>query len=251
MSNVDLTLTSKVLQVGELQKHILTSSLKNQKQSISKAIHAGIHDVRSPLCVIKPYINFLKRIDDQAKRNAILDKMDTSVQRIEKIISGLVEYTDLILLESPPPQSFLFEDAFKNTQIQLLELIKANDAQIKIDFSRASSICYPKIYLEKILFHTLDNAIKYQHPDRLPHVKVSTELKEEKVLLTIEDNGIGIQPEELEMLDVPFTKNKKDSTSVGLGLAKIKAMVGKNGGCYHIHSVPNKGTTIEIFLVSY
>lgn len=251
MNNVDLTLSTKVVQVGNLSNSLAPCSSKHDKQTLSKAIHDGIHDIRSPLCVIKPYIKFLKQIDDKEKMNSILDRMNLSVQKVESIIKGIVEYSDLILLDSPPSELVHLKDIFRYAESQLVELMQDTNAKIEIDYGDVQTISYPKVYLQKVILCLLENAIKYKHPNRTPLVKVVCQKVNEKVLISIEDNGEGIEKEQLEMLGTPFTKNKKDSARVGLGLAMVKAIASKNGGFYKIHSVSGDGTNILLFLEPY
>lgn len=248
MSKVDMVF-SRVRQVNEN----IDSDFKCPKDAnneLSDIIHAGIHDVRSPLSVIKPYISFLKRIEDKDKRDAILDMMDLSVAKIEKIIKGLVNYTDVLLLESPDSEEFYFENILDEIKMDLNESIQETGTVILSDFSISPHINFPVSHFKTILFHLLDNAVKYRHSDRLPIIRIYTQRTKYNTILTFIDNGEGMDLENCkDELTKPFTKLKKNNNGVGLGLATVKALISKNGGEIYIKS-NSGGTTIQLILAN-
>jgi signal transduction histidine kinase len=64
------------------------------------------------------------------------------------------------------------------------------------------------------------------------------------IVLSVEDTGVGIPPEELPQIFDRFYKSK-DSRGTGLGLAIAKSLVRAHGGEISAHSIPGEGTTIR------
>ena len=92
----------------------------------------------------------------------------------------------------------------------------------------------------------LSNAIKYSPSGGAVVIEVNS--REENVLLTIKDNGIGIPPEEADKIFESFyrTKNALDLPGTGLGLAIVKRAVELHGGDIAAQSELNSGTTFRI-----
>jgi C4-dicarboxylate-specific signal transduction histidine kinase len=76
-------------------------------------------------------------------------------------------------------------------QQQFMEEIQQKNATISIEFN-VKDIYYPKIYLESILSNLLSNALRFTAKDRAPRIEIHTHLEQEGTLLTVKDNGLGI-----------------------------------------------------------
>ncbi len=104
--------------------------------------------------------------------------------------------------------------------------------------------------IKKVLVNLLSNAIKFTPQGG--RVTVSAEADDEAVTLKIVDTGIGIAPEDLPRLGVPFTQlesqlNKQYKGS-GLGLALAKSLTELHGGTLTLESVQGGGTTVSVRL---
>lgn len=104
--------------------------------------------------------------------------------------------------------------------------------------------------LYEVIFNLCDNAIKYNKPGG--NVKVSIAKKSGKVLLSVQDTGIGISPEHQDKVFERFYRvdksHSKQSGGTGLGLSIVKHAVQLHHGKIAIESEQNKGTTISVLL---
>ena len=100
-----------------------------------------------------------------------------------------------------------------------------------------------------MLLNLLSNAIKYNRPQG--RVIVSTELNEDVVRITVRDTGLGISPEMVERLFIPFDRLNIEATGIegtGLGLALSKNLTEAMGGSLSFDSTPGKGSEFTIQL---
>lgn len=121
--------------------------------------------------------------------------------------------------------------------------LEADDAIIEVD----------EMHFTNVIFNLLDNAVKYREEDRPLELKISTrDLPNDRLEITVADNGIGIRREDLKRIFDKFyrvsTGNLHDVKGFGLGLAYVQKMVHEFGGQITVESEINKGTKFIIIL---
>ena len=98
----------------------------------------------------------------------------------------------------------------------------------------------------------MDNAVKYRRPDVDLHLMVKTWNESDKLLISIEDNGIGIKKESLKKIFDKFyrvhTGNRHDVKGFGLGLAYVKKIITEHKGSIRAESELGVGTKFIIAL---
>ena len=119
-----------------------------------------------------------------------------------------------------------------------------------------SSVNVDEMHFTNVIFNLLDNAVKYRREDVPLKLTVSTRdintHNNERIAITISDNGIGMKREDLKKIFEKFyrvsTGNRHDVKGFGLGLAYVKKMVGELGGEINVESELNVGTKFIITL---
>jgi polar amino acid transport system substrate-binding protein len=102
---------------------------------------------------------------------------------------------------------------------------------------------------EQVIINLIQNACQAL-PDPQRGISVYTSYDEEKnrIMVKIQDEGMGIPPEALPHIMEPFFTTKRDSGGLGLGLSISSRIVKEHGGALTFISEPRKGTTAEIVL---
>ena len=119
-----------------------------------------------------------------------------------------------------------------------------------------STVNVDEMHFTNVVFNLLDNAVKYRREDVPLQLTVSTcnvNLHgEERISVTVADNGIGMKREDLKKIFEKFyrvsTGNRHDVKGFGLGLAYVKKIVGELGGEITVDSELNVGTKFTITL---
>jgi signal transduction histidine kinase len=120
------------------------------------------------------------------------------------------------------------------------------------DFYDCPRLRYNETYLLSILRNLVSNALKYRSPKRPLQLEITTGRSGPFVLLTVKDNGIGMDGKQVhEKLFKPFSRLSEQGEGKGLGLHLVKHMVEKNGGSIRVESTPNVGTTFRVYLKEY
>lgn len=110
-----------------------------------------------------------------------------------------------------------------------------------------------EMHFTNVIFNLLDNAVKYRSEERPLELTVaSRDLDDERLEISIEDNGIGIRRDDLKKIFDKFfrvsTGNRHDVKGFGLGLAYVKKIVTEFGGEISVESEFNFGTKFIIIL---
>ena len=130
---------------------------------------------------------------------------------------------------------------------------RTRDKQIKVNVKTQPALVKAEPQgLNQLIAIVLDNAIKYSNPKG--QINLSLVNKRQRAIMTIEDDGIGIPPDDLPHIFERFYRSKNVSTAkdrptgYGLGLPLAKDIVELNGGLIDVHSKEGQGTTVSITL---
>jgi NtrC-family two-component system sensor histidine kinase KinB len=108
------------------------------------------------------------------------------------------------------------------------------------------SIQADRAAMELMLDNLIDNALRHS---RAPHIRIGVEPRGHEVVLTIADDGIGIEREDLGRITQKFVRGRTAAAGgSGLGLAIVARIVADHRGRFTIDSVPGTGTTVTVFL---
>ncbi len=224
----------------------------NQLEDLSYMI---AHNLRGPANNIKMLSERLI-IDDNDPRaeEEVFTKDEAGTIIYESSISlsnslnALMELTQIKL-----NKNIAFNDCELTTFIgeitnQLQGIIYEKHAEIKLNLEVAS-VNYPKVYLESILYNLISNALKYSRKDVVPEIIIRSAMQEDKVVLTVKDNGLGIDLEKYG--DKVFVLNKvfhQGYDSKGVGLFLTKSQIESLGGTIEVRSKVNEGCEFIVTL---
>jgi signal transduction histidine kinase len=97
--------------------------------------------------------------------------------------------------------------------------------------------------LVQVLQNLVSNAIKFVPFDRIPEVKIWAEERGEWIRVWVEDNGIGVPPEDRERIFQPFERlTRIERSGVGLGLAIVKVAIERMNGRVGVESEVGVGS---------
>lgn len=138
--------------------------------------------------------------------------------------------------------------------VKELAALQAGTKSIRISSSVAGNI---QIYtdrqiLSNILLNLMSNAIKFTEPGGVISISASYSEDKQQILMTVKDNGVGIEPERLKMMmesqDSTSTEGTNREKGTGLGFLLAKELVLKLGGILTGESTPGQGSSFTISL---
>ena len=223
--------------------------LKIANEYLDNFVFMAAHDLRAPVANLISLVQLLE--DANPKDTRIVSRIGTSVERLESTLSGLIKILNIQQYGQDEAAMLSVEEVYRTITNRLDRQIEEAGAQLVTDFS-SGSFYYIAPYLESIIYNLLSNALKYRCEDRPLRVEVRTRTQEDFLVLTVADNGKGIDLERYqEKLFKPFERLTRQADGQGIGMHLVKTMVEKNGGYIHVESEPDQGTVFHIYLHTY
>ena len=227
---------------------------KKISQIKSDFINNMTHEFKTPLASISLAADSLLHPNTKADRETLeryvkiiqseKSKLNNQVERILEVASLKQDSLDI------PISGQNLSQLIVNSIEQLTLLIEKSKAQIKIEAPDSVLVKANNFHLTHVITNLIENGIKYSVDQPL----IEIELKEQQgeVILTIKDQGIGMDPHQIKKAFDNFyraqTGNIHNTKGFGLGLSYSKLVVEKMGGTISLESKKNLGTTVIIKL---
>jgi two-component system phosphate regulon sensor histidine kinase PhoR len=229
--------------------------LRQKKVSIMKTdfINNMTHEFKTPIATISLAVDsinspMIRSKPDKIKRYADIIKQENSrmLKQVEKVLNiAQLDKQDFDLKLSPVNINDLVNQAVEHSALKVNQrggvikaILRAKQPVIRGDENHISNVIH----------NLLDNANKYS-PDK-PIITLTTEDHKDGVMLSIEDQGIGISKDELKRIFEKFyrvsTGNLHDVKGFGLGLSYVKAIMDAHKGKVDVVSDPGKGSKFTL-----
>jgi PAS domain S-box-containing protein len=228
-----------------------TASLENALAQMEEFSYSVSHDLRAPLRAIEAYTRFLAE-DHAAQLDAegqdFLAKISRNVSRMNRLINDVLALSRLaraeMTLRRIRLRSLIEEIIEQNPHFQ------SPAAEIKLEV--AHDLIGDEVSLSQAITNLLNNAVKFVRPGVKPVVRVWTEARGHEVRIWIEDNGIGIKPDQLGKLFGMFQRLSTTHAyeGTGIGLAIVRKAVERMGGSAGAESDGENGSRFWIQLKS-
>ena len=228
------------------QKILEQQIVRSQKMETFGTLAAGIaHEVGNPLTSISSIVQILHRstTDDFTKDK--LELVKNQINRITKIIRELVDFSR--------PSPHIVQDVEVNTVIkEALNIVQYGKKVRSITFTSnlqdqlpAVTVVYDQ--LVQVFLNILMNAVDACE-NRPSSISVTSQLKNDRVEVTMSDTGEGISEPNLQKIFDPFFTTKEAGKGTGLGLWVSLGIIKNFGGDIRVESELDKGTTFIVTL---
>lgn len=214
------------------------------------------HDLRTPLAIIQGYIETLQMKENELtpkQRSNYLNIINSSGERLSKLISQLFEYSKLEANQiQPQKEPFLISELANDVHRNYQGLAKQKNISLKLEMKPGIPLVFADISLvERAVQNLMDNALKFTPENG--EVIVSIVPKADEIEITIKDSGPGIQKENQALIFERYrqTKTGQQKEGAGLGLAIVKKIMELHNSSINVLSKPNEGTAFIFSLPIY
>lgn len=243
-NGVIITFVEITLRIRDLEDlHNLISAHETLLDTIS-------HDIKNPINNILLTIDSLKSdYPDQFINKPLLKIIENGVNNIHNIIN---EQT-ISRKQKHPYKAYnellRFENILEDVRLTLLDNINKSGAIITSELN-VPEITFSRRELRSIIYNLLNNAIKFKSPERKPEIFIRTIREDNFIILSIRDNGIGIDATKHEDIFSKYFRIEDSLEGSGIGLFLVKEFVTKARGKILVESQIDKGTEFKIYLKS-
>lgn len=223
----------------------LEQSLDAQKRFIADASH----ELKTPLTALGGMLEMLRRGADKnaQDRELAISTMEREVERMARLVADLLALSRAE--QTVTSEGMVSLNRMLDETAAYLRL-KAMEHRIEVECPPGLTIKAPQEGLERVLRNLVNNSAKYTQPGKL--IKLKAEMVGTDVRIVVEDEGIGIAPEDLERVFDRFYRadpaRSRGTGGTGLGLPIARALVESMDGTLHLESKLGEGTRAVVRL---
>lgn len=222
--------------------------IRAQNKSLLNFANIVSHNLRAYANNLEAMLTLYEEERDEEEKKQVFTYLKDISASFKSSVHNLTEIIEVQNLGTVPIQEVnLYEYVVKATDVLRSE-IKETNTYIQVKVSPFVYIEANPAYMESILLNFLSNAIKYRHPSRSPVIELSTMVIGNETVLSIKDNGIGIDLERHRRNMYGMYKTfHENSDATGIGLFISKYQVDSMGGHIGVESQVGSGTWFRIY----
>lgn len=227
--------------------------LENERRDLQKAnadldsfFYSTSHDLRSPIASILGLTYLAKYQVKDPEAVEIFEKIEGRIQKLDEVINDILNYSKnskRTLNVTPLNFNELLDEVIGTVRFA------KGAAAIHLDYVPSEKNVFngDKDRLMTILNNLIANAVKYHDLTKPhPYIKVTFQKSGGRVIITVQDNGTGIDPKHHTKIFDMFYRASTSSQGSGLGLFIVKEAVKKLNGSISLESVPDEGSTFRV-----
>ena len=158
----------------------------------------------------------------------------------------LTEITKVQREITEEPEDILIGNVLDDISDSINDIIKKTNTKIIYNLEE-QQLSYSRKNFKSIFYNLITNAIKYKDPQRDPVITISSKNEEAYLVMTVTDNGLGIDPAKKKDLFKMFKRLHDHVEGTGIGLYIVKRMLENTGGRIETESQPGLGSVFKVY----
>jgi PAS domain S-box-containing protein len=225
----------------------MEEELRCSNEELEQFAYVVSHDLQAPLRMVKSWLELLeKRYRDELdeKASEYINHAVDGTERMEEMIQALL---DLSRVETrgdkfaPTDCEAVLNDVLNDLRMSI------GEAEAEVTHDPLPTVMADKAQLAQVFQNLIANTIKFRREGVPPRVHVSAEQEGDEWVFSVEDNGIGIDPEQADRIFQIFQRLHTDEEypGLGIGLALCKRIAERHGGRIWVESEVGEGSTFS------
>ena len=225
----------------------LLSITTEQNDSLMNFAHIVSHNLRSHSSNLSTLTSFLDSEEEEEERGRLIKMLLEASESLDETVAHLTEVVQLKTEAADKIKDINLYDALKAVKKNLSIMLEEEEAKVEMNVSKNINIKAIPAYLDSIFLNLFTNSIKYSSPDRKLKLQINARQRGNKVSVSFQDNGQGIDLERhgSKIFGMYKTFHRhKDAKGIGLFITKnqIESMHGK----IEVESAVDEGTTFHL-----
>lgn len=233
---------------AETQRNNLISELKSKNRELEQFTYTVSHDLKAPIITIQGFLGLLERdagADNPARVKKDIERITGATNKMQQLLDELLELSRIGRIINPSreiPFQQIVQDAAASVQGRLDRC----HARIEVN-TDLPTVFVDQTRITQVVQNLLENAAKFMGDQPEPHIRIGLQGNDAdgKPIFYVQDNGMGIEANQLEHLFDLFHKLDAHAEGTGIGLALVKRIIEVHGGRVWITSEGlGHGTTV-------
>ncbi len=251
--NQELAAINEEMQATNEELHESNARLLRTNTDLDTFVYTASHDLKSPITNVEGLLLALREhlpanaLDD-AVVPRLLDMMAGAVGRFQQTLGHLTDISRLQQEQSQPAEPVDLPALVEAVRLDMLPELTAAAATLTVDLDGCATIRFSPKNLRSIVYNLLSNAVKYHAPDRPARVQLRGRRVAGRVVLEVQDNGLGLSEAQQGELFRMFRRLHTHVEGSGVGLYMVKKMIENAGGTLSVQSQLGVGSTFTVAL---
>jgi PAS domain S-box-containing protein len=220
----------------------MNEELLRSNRELQQFAYVASHDLQEPLRMVSSFTQLLQQryfnqLDDDA--NEFINYAVEGSKRMYDLLNGLLSYSRVQTAGKEFRQVDL-KQVVTTVKDNLRLVIEKTNTVIR--YEGLPVISADESQMIRLMQNLIENAIKFCKSD--PHIKIKSETSNSHFIISVQDNGIGIEPQYFEKIFRIFQRlhNSKEYAGTGIGLSICQRIIERHGGRIWVSSVPGEGS---------
>jgi signal transduction histidine kinase len=238
---------------AEEQLRTNLTQLQRTNNDLDTFVYTASHDLKAPITTIEGILLALREhLPPAAQQDALvaqlLEMLQDTVTRFRTTITQLTDISKLQRAPAGPAEPVQLAAVIEAVRLDLEPDLKAAATQLLVELAPEVVVSFSPANLRSVVYNLLSNAIKYRALDRPSLVRVHAAYDGPAVVLTVQDNGLGLSELQQRQLFGLFQRLHTHVEGTGVGLYLIKRLVENADGTITVQSQPGVGSTFTVTL---
>lgn len=228
----------------------LIDKLADLTKEMNQFTYIVSHDLQAPLRMVTGFMELLeKKYSDKLDAGAkqYIDYAVKGAVKMKNLVFDLLEYSRLSSVESE------YTEVDMNSIMQEIKekfSIVIEETKAEVTIEQLPVVTGDRKKITQLMYHLFDNTLKYRS-EAVPHIRISCKKEDDFWVISIKDNGLGIDSAFFERIFQVFRRLHNDDvkySGTGIGLAMCKKIVELHGGTISVESEVGRGSTFTFTL---
>lgn len=236
---------------------MITTLNEEAKNELHGLLNLASHELLTPVAALKGILYLMQNVNDtetdETTKRQYLQLLDQSTERIHRMIRRVLMYDGIknnIPINKPGNTTVNNILCLQILRKHATEINRVNDLCYDLELPSDINLSMPQEYFLMIVEELVCNAFKFSSVGKKVSVHVKIDSSQKKLIIKIEDQGVGLSAEEINNIKpyTQFNRKKQEQQGIGLGLYLVKTLVSMYSGKINITSATEQGTTVIVEL---
>lgn len=246
--NEELSTFNEELQVANEELLEANTTLSKLNVELDTFVYAASHDLRSPISNLQGLVQALSRelpadAPQRALVQPILRMMRESMNQFGHTLDRLAEFGTAQTPEGLSREYVDLASVLAEVRQEVAPLLVTTQGHVEVELAELPTLWFAVKHVHSVLLNLISNALKYHHPDRPPLVRVRSYRELGQVVVSVQDNGLGLSAAQQGQLFRLFKRLHPHIEGTGMGLYLVKKILDNAGGSIRVTSELGRGST--------